>query len=121
MKHFVGFRHGIGQRRIRLEFHRLGVELLAQMMYRVIGNVQFARQARGGLAFTDSAQQENDLDGAQVLVGKERIGIDRIHMLTVSTTIPRQMVAFRLPEEPRMGHTDATSRTMQSFGVKVFR
>jgi len=96
------------------------MEVLTQMMNGVIRQFQFARQTCGGFPFTDPAQQENDLDRAQVLVGKERIGIDRINGLTVPTAIPRQMIAFRLTEEARAAYTDTTSRTMQPCGMKIF-
>ena len=85
----------------------------------VIRQVQFTRQARGGLTFAAAAQQQNDLGGSQMLVGKHRTGVDGVHCLTLTAAMLRHMATAGLPEAPCPLDTRSAGGTAQTFRVKV--
>src|SRR5713226_1066404 len=89
-------------------------------MDRVISHMQFTGQARSGLAFADATQHQNDLCSSQVLVRKHGARIDRVHALTVTTAMLRDMATAGSPEATRVLHTRSTLRTAQSLWVKIF-
>lgn len=90
------------------------------MVDRVIRQLQFARQRRRRLPLADAPQQENHLCRAQVLVGKHRAGIHRIHRLAATTTMHRYMTTVRVPEKTRLLHARSTLRAVKTMRVKVF-
>src|SRR2546430_1339032 len=88
-------------------------------MHRVIGQLQFTTEARAGFTFAHAAQQQNDLDGPQLLMRKHRTTIDAVDRLTVSTPIQRDVTALGLAQAPCPFEWCRTVRTTKALGMKV--
>jgi len=88
-------------------------------MDRIIGQGQFTGHSRCGFALADASQQQNHLGRAQLLVCKHRARKERIHHLTVTTAIARDLTTAGAPEVPRVLHGRVTLRTAQAARMKV--
>jgi len=88
-------------------------------MDRIIRQRQFTGHVRSGLALADATQQQNHLRRTQLLVRKQRARIERVHHLTVTTAIARDLTTAGAPKSTRSLHARATPRTAQAVWMKV--
>ena len=85
----------------------------------IISDMQFTRETGGGLALANTAQQQNHLARSQVFMSKDRACIDRVHALTLTTTMLRDAAALGSSEVTRLLNARATLWTVQASWMKV--
>ena len=102
LKHFIAFGRLVGERRVRLELLRTGLQTMAPFQHRFLGHADFACQLRGGLPLQDPAHEQDDMLGHELAACEHGATVEGIDPLAAATAVDRQPTAGIDAEQARV-------------------